>query len=172
MKPARNCIPRWVREESTPHQPPAQSSSSVHPHARIPSALTTAAQPCRMPAAPLAPVRAERCSSVRAWLRRGAPIAVVCESDRSLGNFVGICQRCIADHWGEASLVERQHEVSLVARQFGRPRLVADVARLAGRARVGSAALGSSMAASGAALSACRGTRPFLRCHLQRTPSQ
>ncbi len=42
------------------------------------------------------------CSSVRAWLRWGAPITAVSESDRGRVDFVGICPRLVAG--GEARL--------------------------------------------------------------------
>ncbi len=138
MKPARNCIPRWGQEVSSPHQPPGAPPPYIPMRAlcshrgRPLSHSHVACLPG--PLGPCGPRRTSgallRCSLVRAWLRWGAPITEVCESDRGLVNFIGICQRCVAG--GEASLVQMQHQVSLVAMQLCGPRLVADVARLAG----------------------------------------
>jgi hypothetical protein len=150
VKPARSCIPRWGQEEAT----------------------NAVAQPCSMPAAPLAPVRAEadeRCASgeligaCMAALGRTHHGGLQIESKSGqLRRYLSVLQ------WGEASLVQMQHEMSLVAMQLCGPRLVADVA--CGGALAASAALGSSMAASGAVGSACRGNRPLLRYHRSASP--
>jgi hypothetical protein len=169
VTPARNCIPRWVQEESTPHQPPARSSSSVHPHARTPSALTAAdrcrtamSHACRAPCA-----RAGRCRPSGAHRRVHGCVGA--HPSRWSANRIEVWSASsvsvsAALHGGDAQSRSR----------CARPGPGANVARFKGRARVGRAALDSSMAASGAVGSACRGTRTaaFLRCHSQRIPSQ
>jgi hypothetical protein len=119
---------------------------------------TAVAQPCPMPAAPLAPVRAEAGRAV----------------------LIGACMAALGrTHHGGLRIESKSGQLrrylsALHCRRRGqargrcaRPGPCANEARFKGRARVGSAALDSSKAASRAAVSACRGTRTaaFLRCH-------
>jgi hypothetical protein len=97
---------------------------------------TAAAQPCGMPAAPLAPVRAEAGRAVligacMAALGRTHHGGLRIESKSGqLRRYLSALQ-CRSLR-GEARVVQMQHQVSLVAMQLCGPRLVADVARLAG----------------------------------------
>ena len=177
MKPARSCIPRWGQEESTPHQPPAQSSSSVHRHPRTPSALTAAdrcrtamSHACRAPCARAGrgrPSGAHRCvhgcvgahpsrwssNRIEVWSTSSVPVSAAMQA-------------------ATRSLVQMQPPSVPSRDAVVRASSCCGCGMACGGALAASAALGSSMAASGAAGSACRGTRPFLRSHSQRTPSR
>ena len=90
-------IPHWSAGAATRHQPPGAAPLCSSPYA-LPR---FSARPARGRFSHVA-WYPSACSSVRAWLRWGAPFQAVSESDRSRVNFVGICPRSVAG--GEARL--------------------------------------------------------------------
>ena len=180
MTPARNlnCIPRWGSGGVNP-TPAARSSSSVHPHARTPSALTAADRgrtamwhACRAPCARAgrgrpsgAPRCVHGCAGAHPSRRSSNRIEVWSASSVSVSAAMQITQGR-GQSCADAAPSEPSRDAVVRASSC------CGCGKACGGALAASAALGDSMAASGAVGSACRGTRPFLRCHSQRTPSR